>query len=365
MRLSHYALKKKPTLSVLLSTKNQSCWIEQCISCVLSQSFQDFEFLILDDGSTDSTPIILKSLRKKNSRIRLLHHKKSRGVIESYNRLAKLAAGQYLFFCASDDFVHDPAFFQVGIDFLRKHPHCGGFFANCKVIAGDTGEFLETWGWKHLPELITKDKALFLYLIKGLRLPGASTVLRKDLFFRHGGYDKNLGPLSDLAVGLMAALSNGIISTGSNSVTIRVFKGKKSFGSNFSNRLFIKFFAKLEVLLKSHENSKNICENTWAQWRAKNLSLILNIRHHLKNAEKSISENKKLFIIIKKQIYISARYYKSFLVETERFSNFNLDILVESVIKTARTHPLVALYLRLFQSLKKRFFKLHNLVKKI
>jgi len=58
------ALKKTPTLSVLLSTKNHRRWIEQCISCILDQSFQDFEFLILDDGSTDTTPNLLKALQR-------------------------------------------------------------------------------------------------------------------------------------------------------------------------------------------------------------------------------------------------------------------------------------------------------------
>ena len=307
------ALKKTPTLSVLLSTKNHRRWIEQCISCILDQSFQDFEFLILDDGSTDTTPNLLKALQRTDSRIHLLHHKKSRGVIESYNRLAKLASGQYLFFCASDDYVHDASFFQAGIENLRKYPRLGAFFANCQVLSVENDEKLETWGLGGRPRLFQKDEALKHYLNGFLRIPGASTILRRDLFLKAGGYNRSLGPLSDLAVNLLISLDSGLYGIGKTSVTIRVFPRKLSFGTSFDKDRLLDLFSCMEKRLRTVPLARKINQVIWQKWRIRIFSECLHIEHLIRSIKKKQpSERPRRFLQIEKKINsLFSRYLKS------------------------------------------------------
>jgi len=316
------ALKKTPTLSVLLSTKNHRRWIEQCISCILDQSFQDFEFLILDDGSTDTTPNLLKALQRTDSRIHLLHHKKSRGVIESYNRLAKLASGQYLFFCASDDYVHDASFFQAGIENLRKYPRLGAFFANCQVLSAENDEKLETWGWGGRPRLFQKEEALKLYLNGFLRIPGASTILRRDLFLKAGRYNRSLGPLSDLAVNLLISLDSGLYGIGKTSVTIRVFPRKLSFGTSFDKDRLLDLFSCMEKRLRTVPLARKINQVIWQKWRIRIFSECLHIEHLIRSIKrKHPSTQSREFIQIKKKInYFFLRYLKTVGLDINIFS---------------------------------------------
>jgi len=356
MRPGHYALKKTPILSVLLSTKNQSCWIEQCISCILSQSFQDFEFLILNDGSTDSTPIILKSVQKKNSRIRLLHHKKSRGVIESYNKLAKLAAGQYLFFCASDDFVHDPAFFQAGIEVFRKYPRLGGFFANCQVLDGETDEKLETWGWRGSSRLFQKDEALKHYLNGFLRIPGASTILRRDFFLKAGGYNRSLGPLSDLAINLLVSLDGGIYGIGKTSVSIRVFSRKLSFGTSYDKEKLLSLFCNMEKRLRTVPLAKQINQVFWQKWRIRTFSECLHIEHLIRSIKKKHpAERPRSYIQIERKIN---NLFSSYLKKVNHDIKISPRDFATKLMAYQRKMSYMRLIRRITNSFAKRIFVL-------
>ena len=115
-----------PRLSILLSTKNHARWLDGCITAIAGQTFQDFEFLIRDDGSTDETPDILKEWAKRDPRIRVRTHEVSLGVMAGYNSLVEEASGEYLWLTASDDFVQDPDFLARGFRSLRRHPELGG-----------------------------------------------------------------------------------------------------------------------------------------------------------------------------------------------------------------------------------------------
>jgi glycosyltransferase involved in cell wall biosynthesis len=347
---------KKPNLSVLLSTKNHGRWIEQCISCILGQSFQDFEFLILDDGSTDSTPNLLKSIHRKDSRIHLLHHKKSRGVIESYNRLARLASGQYLFFCASDDFIHDPTFFQAGIEIFRKYPHLGGLFANCQVLDGENDEKIETWGWKGRPRLFQKDEALKYYLNGFLRLPGASTILRRDLFLKAGGYNRSLGPLSDLAINLLVSLDGGIYGIGKTSVTIRVFSRKFSFGTSVDKEKLLSLFCNMEKRLRTVPLAKQINQVIWQKWRVRTFSECLHIEHLIRSIKKKHpAERPRSYIQIEKKINnLFSSYLKTVNLDIKIFPR---DFAIE-LMAYERKMSLIRFIRRITNSFAKRIFVL-------
>ena len=76
---------KTPLVSIITATYNDETYIESSIRSVLSQDFTDFEYIIINDGSSDGTKKIIERLQKEDSRIRLINQKNS-GLVASLNR---------------------------------------------------------------------------------------------------------------------------------------------------------------------------------------------------------------------------------------------------------------------------------------
>lgn len=109
-----------PKVSVIIPTYNRAVFLSEAIDSVLNQSFRDFELIIVDDGSTDSTPHIL---RRWEGRIRWMRQENS-GVSRARNTGIRAARGRYLSFLDSDDlWAREKLEVQVG--FLDANPHYG------------------------------------------------------------------------------------------------------------------------------------------------------------------------------------------------------------------------------------------------
>ncbi|MGP0128477.1 MAG: glycosyltransferase family 2 protein [cyanobacterium endosymbiont of Rhopalodia musculus] len=121
-----------PEVSVILATYNRAEYLTGCIQSVLNQTYQDWEFIIVDDGSQDHTFEIVNPYLKNFSKIRYLKHK-NKGAALSRNAGIKASFGRYITFIDSDDqylFNH----LQSRLDFFQTHPEIelivGGFKAN-------------------------------------------------------------------------------------------------------------------------------------------------------------------------------------------------------------------------------------------
>ena len=78
--------------------------LKRCIDSVLKQDFEDFELLLMDDGSKDSSPEICDEYKKKDGRV-IVVHKDNSGVSDTRNMAISLARGEYLQFLDSDDWI--------------------------------------------------------------------------------------------------------------------------------------------------------------------------------------------------------------------------------------------------------------------
>ena len=109
---------KNGMVSVITPVYNREKYIEECINSVREQSYQNFEIVLVDDGSTDNTLDICKNLAKKDSRIKIFvgEHK---GVSFARNIALDKAEGEYLFFLDSDDVIH-PLLFEALVEGMQK-----------------------------------------------------------------------------------------------------------------------------------------------------------------------------------------------------------------------------------------------------
>lgn len=124
-----------PILSVTMSVYNDEPFVAAAIESILGQSFGDFEFLILDDGSTDRSGEIVDAYARKDARIRAIR-RENRGLAVSLNELTALAAGERIARMDADD-VSLPTRFERQIAFQNAQPEYGVVGTWCLDIGAD------------------------------------------------------------------------------------------------------------------------------------------------------------------------------------------------------------------------------------
>ena len=121
-----------PLVSVVMSTYNRADILSEAVDSILNQTFDDFEFIIINDNSTDDTHE--KLIRYKDSRIRLFNNKKNCGCTFNYHNAQNLACGKYVAHIDDDD-ISLPERFEKQVDFMESN-----------LDIDLAGTFIETFG---------------------------------------------------------------------------------------------------------------------------------------------------------------------------------------------------------------------------
>lgn len=114
---------KIPRVSVLMSAHNSEKYIAQAIESILNQTFTDFDFIIVNDGSTDTTAEIIQKYADADKRIVFVNNKKNH-MIESLNQGLDLCRGEYIARMDSDD-IALPERFAKQVEYMDAHLECG------------------------------------------------------------------------------------------------------------------------------------------------------------------------------------------------------------------------------------------------
>ncbi len=129
-------LNSPPTFSVIVPVYNVEEYLPECLDSILAQSHQDFELLLVNDGSTDNSPTVAGQYARQDPRIRLLHQANA-GLSAARNTALNHARGRYCLFVDADDIIHPQLLhichyflnkYQadlIGFDHARIHPHAG------------------------------------------------------------------------------------------------------------------------------------------------------------------------------------------------------------------------------------------------
>lgn len=178
----------KPKVTVLMTVFNGERYLKDCIDSVLNQTFKDFEFLIIDDCSIDSSRDIIKSYKDK--RIFLIENQKNLSQVKSLNIGLEEAAGEYLARIDQDDLMMENRL-ERQLDFLDKRPEI--------AVAGTWGEVIDengkVSGRTRMP--VRNEEILGSALFCGYFLMHPSVMFRKDLVAASGKYDESLSLAED------------------------------------------------------------------------------------------------------------------------------------------------------------------------
>ena len=109
-------------LTVLMPVYNAEAFLKDSIGSVLKQTYVDFEFIILDDGSTDNSLKIIKDYAKEDKRIKVLVNNKNQKTAKSRNILIQKTTTEFVAWIDADD-ISLPYWLQTQMDFLKQNPN--------------------------------------------------------------------------------------------------------------------------------------------------------------------------------------------------------------------------------------------------
>jgi len=170
----------RPQVSVLLCVYNGARFIAEALKSIYNQTYQDFELIVVDDGSIDSTPNILMDM--KDSRTFIYRNAENQGLTKSLNIGLKLCRGDYIARMDADDISH-PQRFEKQVRFLAENPECLAVGCWCNWI-DSSGKTYGSWEPPTSYENIKKK------LLVNNSLAHGSVMLRRSSLLEIGGYNE-------------------------------------------------------------------------------------------------------------------------------------------------------------------------------
>ncbi len=110
-----------PLVSVIMPVYNADQYIKLAVESILNQTYKKFEFIIINDTSTDQSVKILQSFKKLDKRIRLIRNKENLGVTKSLNKAISNASGKYIIRMDADDWSY-PERFELQVKLMERNP---------------------------------------------------------------------------------------------------------------------------------------------------------------------------------------------------------------------------------------------------
>ena len=161
---------------------NSEKYIVDALFSVLKQTYDDFEFIIIDDASTDNSTKLIKNI--KDTRIKLYINELNRGISYSLNRGLQICKGQYIARMDSDD-ICAPDRFKMQLEFMDNNPMTDICGTNIALI-NNTGDFINEHTYSSIDKNIKTD--LFFGMTP---LAHSSVMFRKSFVDKYGLYYKN------------------------------------------------------------------------------------------------------------------------------------------------------------------------------
>ena len=134
--------QQKPTVSIGLPVYNREKFIPQTLDALLAQTFTDFEIIISDNASTDSTEQICRDYAARDARIRYIRQPVNLGLLGNFNYVKQVATGKYFMWTASDDLC-EPRFVEALVGKLEQDPSLALVMADLKYVSAQ-GEWITT-----------------------------------------------------------------------------------------------------------------------------------------------------------------------------------------------------------------------------
>ena len=188
--------KNTPLVSVVMPAYNSEKYISEAIESILNQTFKDFEFIIINDASTDGTMNIIKKYAELDDRIIVLNNEKNMNIAESRNSGVRIASGRYVVTMDSDDIASlDRLYNQY--EFLESNKDIAISIGNINVMNGSGVS-----QYTRMYPLTDRDIRSKVYRFNPF--PNPTIMCRREVYMKTGNYDNFYVPIDDFDFWLRA-----------------------------------------------------------------------------------------------------------------------------------------------------------------
>lgn len=254
-------LKNRPLVSIIIPCYNTEEFIERTIKSVLNQSYQNFEIIIVDDGSTDNTPKIIQRYASNDKRIKYfsISHTGRPSVPRNYG--VSKSSGKYIAFLDSDDlWTREKLKYQV--NYLTNNSNKSFVYSMCFSF-GNVNFFSDMFELLPLPFRVAKNREDLIKI--GNTIPLSSVLVQKEAFNNAGGFDEDpKDKLEDYGLWLDLSKTNDFHFIPRIHVYYRIHKNQ--FSSDWKSK---------EQSLKYLAEKKNIKFNSYKYFRRKGIIFLI------------------------------------------------------------------------------------------
>ena len=243
-------MQESPAVSVILTSYNHERYLSEAIDSVLSQTYSNYELIVLDDASTDSSWSIINSYT--DPRITKFRNEQNGYALESLNNTIKnVAKGEYIAIHHSDD-IWEPDKLQEQVNYIRQNPECGAVFTRVRVI-GESGEDFDIpdhfYSNVFNQENRSSSEWLRYFFDNGNCLCHPSVLIRKRCYEDIGLYNTRLWQLPDFDMWVRLCMRYEIWVLEKELVRFRVREREANVSGNKlenRSRIFFEFYSILK-----------------------------------------------------------------------------------------------------------------------
>jgi glycosyltransferase involved in cell wall biosynthesis len=180
-----------------MPSHNYARFLRESIESILSQDFTNFEFLIIEDGSSDDSPDIIREYMSQDTRIRAIFHRENGGMLERVNEGTALAKGKYIHYLAADDYRY-PGYLEKSMTLLQQRPELGMCCTQFHYGNEQTLQ-LETCGYESNGSTVFLEPKVMVdaFYHHNLKIFALAAILKTGLITQYGGFDPKLFYFSD------------------------------------------------------------------------------------------------------------------------------------------------------------------------
>jgi len=231
-----------PKVSIGIPSYNHEKYISETIESILNQTFQDFEIIITDDGSSDNSLDVIKSI--SDPRIKLFVFDENQGACKAVNNCIKNSRGEYFAYVSSDD-VWDKDKLEKQVKFLDENPHFPAVFTKVNIIDEDGKEFIDkNHFYFSVFEQKNRSRSRWLnhFFYKGNCICHPSILIRKDVYNEIGFYNELMANLPDFDMWVRLSLMYDFHIIDEKLTKFRVRKDEKNAsGDKITTHIRVRF----------------------------------------------------------------------------------------------------------------------------
>lgn len=183
-------MSAKIKVSVITPAYNAGKYIRETIESILNQTFSEFEFIIIDDCSTDNTWEIIHEYEKRDSRIRAIKNETNLGIAGNRNKGIRLAQGEYIVWQDADD-ISIPTRIERQLRYMEVHPRVG-------IVGGFLEFFSDNGSSSGMRKYCETDSELRKNIFRYSPVAQPAAMIRKQCLDEVGEYDLRYPPAEDL-----------------------------------------------------------------------------------------------------------------------------------------------------------------------